>query len=136
MGSSRGVISTMTRVAMALAMLAVAMRVLVPAGYMPGRAGEAPIVLCTGQGAQIILSGENAKAAPGAPADDHSGKAADHHPCAFASAAHIFAAQDLAPVVLAAWSVPAPDARAQSTVSPGRGLAAPPPPATGPPRSI
>lgn len=134
MHSRRAAFTSWTRVAVAVAMLALAVRVLVPAGYMPGGAGQPPLVLCTGQGAQIVLAagGEH----HGAPSDDHSGQGAAHHPCAFASAAHVFAAPDLAPAVLSAWSAQAPDLRAARIVSPGRGLAAPPPPATGPPLSI
>ncbi|WP_374572956.1 hypothetical protein [Phenylobacterium sp.] len=136
MGTSRGAITTLTRAAVALAMLAVAVRVLVPAGYMPGRAGEAAIVLCTGQGLQTVYLEKDAKGGPVAPADSHSGKGDTHHPCAFASAAHIFSPHDLAPVVPSVWTADAPDLRVPAVVAPGRGLAAPPPPATGPPLSI
>lgn len=117
-----------------LAILALAMRVAVPAGWMPTT--DLGLAVCTGEGMV---------AAPTAWAEDWAkrlGKPAPQkttttdHPCAFASAgtalAEPFPAP--APVLLAATEAPAP-ARPRA-LTPGRGLAAPPPPPTGPPAHL
>jgi len=114
---------------------ALAMRMLVPSGFMltPAADGALPMItVCTGQGAMTMpMPADMHHAAPddGAP---HQDKAPDH-PCAFAAAS---AAVDLA----ALWHpvAPAPaDAAAPPSfhafIRPGLGLAAPPPPKTGPP---
>lgn len=134
MRSSRGAIGTLTRAALALAMLAVAVRVLIPAGYMPGGAGQAAIVLCTSQGLQTAYLPQDAEKR--SPVDDHSGKSQTHHPCAFASAAHVFTPQAEAAHVPVLWRAQTSEPAWDPSVAPGRGLAAPPPPSTGPPLQI
>ena len=121
---------------MALAFLAVALKVAIPAGYMvAGPTNDSPyaIVLCTDQGRILVQPGE-AMSTTGqhdkAPGEAQGG---DGH-CLFAGhAAHapppsIFAA---APVQFVAYE--APGVFARPSVSPGRGVSGPPLPARGPP---
>jgi len=125
--------------AVVLLVCALAMRMLVPSGFMiaPGAHG-AILVLCPGQGAtpaavphHMAMPGHDVTKHGG----DHQGKTADH-PCAFASAG---AAADLVSMVHPA----APTTRADFapalfgvSAQPGLGLAAPPPPKTGPPALV
>lgn len=111
-------------------------RLLVPTGFMvaPATAGATPmIVICSGSGPMTMAAPEALRPHGG---DDHNGKhdgKAGEHPCAFAVAS---AAADLA-----ALSHPVPPASQASDAigadplapRPGLGLAAPPPPKTGPP---
>lgn len=114
-----------------LAALALVVKVLVPSGYMvagPQDGAPFPLVICTAQGAMVL----DADAAGG----DHDGSpdgSAHDSPCAFAGAG--FAA---APPILAELRLPAAASTARPALgirdlAPGRGLAAPPPPARGPP---
>lgn len=126
---------------------ALAVRLMVPAGFMP-MAGKAGLEICAGQNADLAAMG----AMPGpmvlhGPATPHHaamamhgmdhGKAmpGDHdHDCGFASA--VGGAADLPDLILPAMLAPValPVAFvAQMIVRPGLGLAAPPPPKTGPP---
>lgn len=125
-----------------LVAFALAVRLLVPAGYMP-MAGKAGLEICAGQNADLAAMGSM----PGMGAMPHHaampmhgmdhGKAmpGDHdHDCGFASAVggsanlpNLILPAMLAPVALPAAFV------AQFHVRPGLGLAAPPPPKTGPP---
>ena len=117
-----------------LAVLAVAIRVLIPSGFMVRAEADGgfPLIICTGQGEMVVaatLLGDPHKA----PADS------DRHdsPCAFAG--HGVAAEppvitDVRPVVFTAFTPLAPSLHRDLT--PGRGLAAPPLPARGPPPTI
>ncbi len=135
MGRASPLTVLLSRGACALAVLALAMRVLIPAGYMlspqVAQGGLPAIVICTGHGALTVAvdaDGQVHKSGEKAPA-----KSADKHPCAFAGAAAPLDAPtglDLGRSVFATVST--------STVvmahqRPGLGLAAPPPPTTGPP---
>jgi len=119
---------------MALAVVALALRVAIPAGYMiapAAQAGEAPqMVICTGQGAMTVAVADSDKAPIKAPA-----KAVDH-PCAFAAAGVPIPTPTTdglaAPAVAYAAEIVSPTPRQR----PGLGLAAPPPPKTGPPSII
>jgi hypothetical protein len=120
----------------AAAALALMVRALIPGGWMP---------VATAAGLELRLCPAFAPAAA-PPATDHHAHApspapeeSDHHkgggqgdqPCAFAGLA--LAAADPDPPVLLA---PSPSQTQQpplSSVAIGRGLAAPPPPSTGPP---
>lgn len=121
-----------------LAVLAVALKVMIPAGFMAGPStNDLPfaLVLCTSQGAMVVSSGD---ALPGhsdhdkAPAD-----AAHDSPCAFAG--HGIAAAppvlaDAGAVAFIAYDFkPAP---AAPDLAPGRGLTGPPLPARGPPTRL
>ena len=116
----------------ALALLAMVVRALVPSGYMLAEVGAHQVLtvtLCSGHGpveTQIDFG-------PQAPhkGDPANGKAHDA-PCAFAAVAHLAAPQSLRAVstpLFASLSAPP----SPQIISPGRGLAAPPPWATGPP---
>ncbi|MDB5678655.1 hypothetical protein [Sphingomonas bacterium] len=111
---------------------ALLVRGLAPEGWMPvaNAAGGIEIALCNGHGPDDVMvltfDGKLHRKAPA------NGQAGDH-PCAFAGVGIADAPPPL-PAILAparTFTV-APDRPAAATV-PGRGLAAPPPPATGPP---
>lgn len=124
------------RLALAILAGAVLMRVLIPQGWMPVETADGwRITICTGMGPmRMEMPGAMASAMNamhhGQPGHDQGGS---DHPCAFAGFAMAldepplpmldlprFVAQAWLPVIVA-------------TVGIGRGLAAPPPPATGPP---
>lgn len=128
------------RAAAWLVAFALAVRLLVPAGYMP-MAGKAGLEICAGQNADLAAM----TAMPGMAPMDHAMpmKGMDHnkatpgdhdHDCGFGAA--IGGAADLPslilPAALAPVALPAIFIRALA-VRPGLGLAAPPPPKTGPP---
>lgn len=119
------------RAALALVAFALLIRLLVPAGWMPAAEGGYAITLCTSQGLTTAWVDEQGRIHKGEP-----GKAGVDHPCLFAG----FAAALDAPLLAGALVAPLPAAIlppiAHVTVAIGRGLAAPPPPATGPPASL
>jgi hypothetical protein len=124
-----------------LVALALLVRLIVPAGYMP-MAGRAGLEICAGQtpGVSVLVD------MPSMPGMQHTmmpmhgknhGKAmpGDHdHDCGFAAA--VGGTADLPvlilPAMLAPVALPAAFVRT-FVVRPGLGLAAPPPPKTGPP---
>ncbi len=122
--SHRGVVLT-------LAMLALALKVLIPPGYMASAATNSlpfAIVICTGQGAIVVDPGESHE-------DRRTTK--QDAPCVFAG--HGLGAAppshgDQPPRPSVAY-YPAPLAPS-CAATPGRGLCAPPLPARGPPLSI
>jgi hypothetical protein len=112
-----------------IALLALAMNILSPPGFMTavGRGGPT-IVICTGHGPATAPD-------PAGRADHHGG----HHPgqagaCAFAGHGLASAPPPLAIASAAAFAPTVPTAPALRDLAPGRGLAAPPPPSRGPPR--
>ena len=125
-----------------LVAFALAVRLLVPAGYMP-MAGKAGLEICAGQNADLAAMASM----PGMGAMPHHaampmhgmdhGKAmpGDHdHDCGFASA--VGGSADLPDLILPAMLAPVALPVAfvvQAIMRPGLGLAAPPPPKTGPP---
>lgn len=118
-----------------LATLAIALKIMIPAGYMPGmepRNGlPFALVLCTGDGAKMVEPGQSLAGHKG---DAQDKKAAHDGACPFAAqgaaAPPPAVATTDAVQRIAYLSPPALTAR---TIIPGRGLAAPPPPPTGPP---
>lgn len=121
------------RLFLAMAFVAVTMKVVVPAGYMleaPRDRAGLTLVLCTADGL-VTLSPDGEV--------DHDGsqetpERADHNPCLFAGHG-VYSPPVLFDAGLAeAWPVliTRNDA-ARPHLAPGRGLAAPPPPARGPP---
>lgn len=116
------------RAFLALAALAVALKVLLPPGFMmAGEGADFPLVICTGAGTEIVPQ-------DGAPAEP-AGKPGHDAPCAFAGHGAGAAPPSLAApaaVVFVRHEPPAPTAL--TSLAPGRGLAAPPMPARGPPR--
>lgn len=119
----RGVILT-------LALLALALKVAIPAGYMVApRANDLPfaIVICTAQGAVTVEPGGTTDQAP---TTEHDA------PCVFAG--HGVGAQPPSDIhrphlPIATYQPILPPSYA---ATPGLGLCAPPPPARGPPLSI
>lgn len=118
---------------LAIATLALATRILVPAGWMPSHdLGRTTITLCTGQGmveAWIDADGTIHKGAP-----DKGGKTAGD--CVFSTLALTSSGSPQATNPL----IPLPAGQLAflpaSAVAIGHGLAAPPPPARGPPHLI
>jgi hypothetical protein len=109
------------------AMLALFVQGLAPPGFMLARSGDsAVIVLCTGHGPALSLAdltGHPAKAPKSKP----------DAPCAFAGHG-LGAAPPLSARVAAPFDpISAPTRLARLDLTPGRGLAAPPPPSQGPP---
>ncbi|MEN3950946.1 DUF2946 family protein [Iodidimonas sp. SYSU 1G8] len=130
--------SMIPRVFVALSLLALAVRFAIPAGTMmqaPLEAGGLPtLVICTSTGTAIIDAGKYG--VPGEGSQNHTDglKAGDH--CVFAAMAAT--APPPAPSVIdrpLSFSATAPS-WASVLQRPGRGLAAPPPPATGPPSLV
>lgn len=124
---------------MTLAALAVVLKVMIPAGFMtapdPRNGLPFALVLCTGDGAKLVQPGE----ALGGHQDKNGGadKSAHDTPCPFAG--HGAAAPPPSAVVTAkvAFVAYAPVEPARVTyLAPGRGLAAPPLPARGPPSQL
>jgi hypothetical protein len=120
---------------MVLAVLAVGLKVLTPPGFMvaaPTNDLPFAIVICTGNGPLSLEPGQSLA--------DHGGKEQapggkiHESPCAFAglaAAAEPPSALNVAPVQFVAYR--AVQIRPVASVAPGRGLAAPPLPARGPP---
>lgn len=127
------------RAILPLLLLCLALRSVIPAGWMPVfDANGAALVPCSGfgpidvkQSSAHFSHGENHSGAAG-----HDGSNSKHdmagQPCSFASATASFPPP--APTAALAISVPfAPILGIVFVVAIGRGLAAPPPPAIGPP---
>ena len=117
----------------ALLLLACALLLKFPAGWMPeARAGGVTIGWCNAVDPQAMAEGkallEAALKDRPAPKQKH----ASDQPCPFAAAAQPMAAADPLPEI-APVAAPQPIFVATLTAIPGRGLAAPPPLATGPP---
>jgi hypothetical protein len=120
------------RAPLAAALLALCVQLMFPAGFMAASAGEArgfPIVICTAQGS-VTMDWDSAggvhKQAPVKPMAH----------CPFAG--HATSAPPPVPqavAIPAAFEPAAADERPY-LVFPGRGLAAPPPPAIGPPARV
>ena len=124
-----------------LVLLAFAVRLIVPAGYMP-MAGHAGLEICAGQVMDMppaaSMPGMHAMAMGHAPMKsmDHGKPMSGDHDrdCGFAAA--VGGAADLPSLILPAALPFAPlafFALREMTSRPGLGLAAPPPPKTGPP---
>jgi hypothetical protein len=140
--TSRSALSRPIRLGVALAALALLVRMLVPAGFMPAAAagGMPTLVLCSGQGPMGMpiphaMAGMAGMAAMDHGSDhsgQHDGDTANHG--CFLGA--ISGAVDIAapPVPVALPFIVATVSRIATVVTrPGLGLAAPPPPKTGPP---
>jgi len=119
-----------------LATLAIALKIMIPAGFMPGvdQSGGLPfaLVICTGDGLKVVDQLPASQKT-----DEHGGKSAHDAPCPFAAQGAATPAPAMIVVAqaqLVAYAEPlTPVAR---TAAPGRGLAAPPPPPTGPPIAL
>jgi len=125
-----------------LALLAVMVRAMIPAGYMvaPSRSSDATaiIMLCTGQGSVAtrvdLATGEVLTGAetPSGKSDAPAKSPGNHAPCIFAAAAPL-ASPEVAVAVQVPVQVETASRANTGVVTPGRGLAAPPPWSTGPP---
>lgn len=119
-GGIRGVFLT-------LAILALALKVIVPQGFMVAARGDGfPLVICTGHGVETVANDDHGSKTPAQKKSDA--------PCAFAGNLAPPAPSQVAllsePYVLGAQQAALAKAR---DLMPGRGLAAPPPPSQGPP---
>ena len=125
--------SPFRNIAAALILLALALRVIIPSGFMPSSERGFALTICTGMDTQTVWMDKSGKLHK---EDPSKGKSVEHQPCAFAGAAMaadvLFADFQvaMAPVALA---IPV---FAKREVSVGAGLAAPPPPAIGPPSYV
>lgn len=141
MGRSSNHRSAWTSWALALTVIALAMRVVIPGGFMvaaqDSSRGLPQMVICTGQGAMAVAldaEGHLVKSSlKPASKPSPSGKDRPDHPCAFSATSAVAdtasPSLSLAPV---RFSQPVPQSLA-SAQRPGLGLAAPPPWTTGPP---
>ncbi|MES2498523.1 MAG: hypothetical protein V4618_20590 [Pseudomonadota bacterium] len=118
------------RIALAFVAAALLMRLLVPAGWMPAAERGLAITLCTGAGAQQAWIDEKGNLHQG----KQPGEGQADHPCVFGGFAALLdvspfgdALAGIAPLAVALPPL------ALTAVAIGRGLAAPPPPSTGPP---
>lgn len=120
-------------VSMTAALLALVLQLMFPPGFMaaePGRAHGFPVVICTAQGQSVVdwaVAGGSHDKAPA-----KKGMAS----CPFAG--HATTASAPVPIAIAApvaFAHAVPQAKPYAVI-PGRGLAAPPPPAIGPPLSV
>jgi len=115
--------------AFALLLLALLLRTVVPAGWMPAATGGFNITLCSGMGPGAARMGHDAPMHKDGPQPDH--------PCAFAGLGAALVAPAAIGVVATFTPVVAVVAgRWSRSVAIGQGLSAPPPPSTGPPTSL
>ena len=125
--------SPFRNIAAAMILLALALRVIIPTGFMPSSERGFALTICTGMDTQTVWMDKSGKLHK---EDPSKGKSVEHQPCAFAGTAMA------ADVLSADFQVAmAPVARAtpvfaKREVSVGSGLAAPPPPAIGPPSYV
>lgn len=125
--------SPFRNISAALIVLALAVRVVIPSGFMPSSERSFALTICTGMDTQTVWMDNKGKLHK---EDPSKGKSVEHQPCAFAGAA--MATDVPAPelhVALAPMALTTP-VFAKPEVAVGRGLAAPPPPAIGPPSFI
>lgn len=116
----------------ALAVLALLVRAGVPAGWMPSFAGGAvAISVCSGEGRATMWLDKSGQIHKSDPAQSDLGESE----CAFAAGAGAVDVA-LATAPRPAALVDATRVLVTSSATPGRGLAAPPPPQTGPPLLI
>jgi hypothetical protein len=120
------------RGAVMLAALAILLRVLIPAGWMPATGDGFAITLCTGSGVMTGWIDKDGSVHKGE--RDHGGKI--DHPCAFAGLGAAFDLPTLVPPALPPLAAATAIVGAAADLMIGRGLAAPPPPPTGPPARL
>lgn len=122
------------RVALFLVACALALRLLMPAGWMPvANANGVALNWCSGVSHAVPAEAEALLAAALGDKAAPKHKSASDQPCAFAAAAQPADTLAALPIVIS----PATEANAPTppgfVTFPGRGLAAPPPLSTGPP---
>ena len=132
-GIALGIDTWRGRAALALVALALLLRLIIPAGYMPVAGKGYAITLCTGQGAMTAWIDADGKVHKSTKWPDQK----PEHPCTFAGFATALHLPDLTGgVILPIAAATTPLASRIAEVAIGRGLAAPPPPPTGPPASL
>jgi len=121
-------------VPLALIAFAMLLRVIVPAGWMPttGADGAIRISICTGMGAETAYIDRDGKLHKEAPGGTHH----DPQPCGFGALALGLNGGPAPALLLPFVAATAVERGAFQTASIGQGLAAPPPPSTGPPSLI
>jgi hypothetical protein len=125
---------------MALALIATAIRAAVPVGFMltPDQDRWVVVTMCSGSSpVQMALNLDTGEHRDGeAPAQNEDGAAVQHAPCVFAAASNLTppdaGVKVIRPQIAFTDSVPV----MSPLVGIGRGLAAPPPWATGPPTHL
>lgn len=118
------------KIALGLLAIALFVRLLVPAGWMPAAGQGYAIMLCTDMGAAIAWVDEDGNVRKDAPAPSGT---PDHH-CTFAGFSAALTAPDWPGSAIALADLANPTTKAAfDTATIGHGLAAPPPPPTGPP---
>jgi len=114
------------RAGLVLAFLALMLRAAVPTGYMVAQDHGPHLVICSGHVASAAETG-------GKPSQD---RPKPDQPCAFAGT-HVALQAPVVPAPVPHAQVPTETVvLARAALSPGRGLAAPPPPSTGPPARL
>lgn len=117
--------------ALVLSALALLLRIMVPAGFMPSIHQGYAISLCSDMSGMNGWVDKNGKLHKGAKPSDETTK---HQPCMFSGFATALALPDIiGPATLAPIVATAIFTSFLDHVTIGRGLAAPPPPQTGPP---
>ncbi len=127
--SIRRLLSVRAPLLLSLIALALLARAALPAGWMPTFAdGTVQISVCSGEGRTVMWLDKAGKTHK----SDPSGNDHKDSPCAFASVAPAIDAPVMPPVNYAA-ATPVLQGLRLQTAAIGQGLAAPPPPQTGPP---
>jgi hypothetical protein len=122
--------------AVPLVFAALLMRVLIPAGWMPSAEKGQMITLCTGTGVEKAWLGHDGTIKDSPPENSDDDKSHSDSPCIFSGVSvanlHDLAAAEMASAIIETRQ----NSPRNNTTAIGRGLAAPPPPATGPPLLI
>ena len=127
---TRGISQARQHVGLALVAMALVMRLLVPAGWMPSvENGRAGITICTGMGMAQAWVDSNGKIHKSQPNKNGQGE----RPCVFGGLGAALDVPALATLPLYAPPLTAITILLLPTVTVGHGLVAPPPPSTGPP---
>jgi hypothetical protein len=121
--------------AVQLVFAALLMRALFPAGWMPSAEKGQMITLCTGTGVEQVWLGHDGTIQNAPPENSDDDKSHSDNPCIFSGVAVANLDQMDAPELLTSSAI-TQNLRQPDTAIIGRGLAAPPPPATGPPLLI
>ena len=140
-----GLTRMLARFGVALAICAMALRIAIPSGYMldqpSGVNGLPALVICSGQGALEVMNSANAalddlRQIIGDQDKKDGGKGATQHGCAFAGHSTPVHAPVLQSLAAPAFAPFVQTASTPVHQRPGLGLAAPPPPKTGPPSIV
>ena len=115
---------------------ALILRVLVPAGWMPSDQKGQMITLCTGMGVKQVWFGNDGAIADKAPVKKQHSDGSDDNSCAFSGTSFAALGESYANLHRNLLYAQTPAIQYVQGISIGRGLAAPPPPATGPPSLI